>query len=225
MRLIACLFLLSVPAWATCTSPCVHDSAIGAATGNNTVTITASTAGNILVLFFGGSTGATQTVSSIAGASFVKLTSSNTQRGHEIWCANNVAAGITSIVVTTSSGSIADQAEVTEFTGYNCTLSGSAGTNSGTVTNIVSGTTTTVDANTLLLGGTRQNGSNGTIQSSFTQLQSIVSIENGYRVVSSTGTYSVGWNGTGASNWDCEVAAVKQINAAGAAGRLLGFGQ
>lgn len=206
------LFVYCLPLVATCTGPCVHDSGLTSGTGTVAVTITAPTVGNILIGFFGsGSSGVSLPSITQTNVVWSKLAQSSTQRDNEIWIGAISASPGTSVSFNIGGGA-ASFAEVVEFTGYQGTQDGgSGGTQSGTTGTPISGTITTANASDLLLAGTRQNGAgSSSLTGGFTSLVSgVVSLSTGYRVVSSTATYSATWTNSGATNWDAAIVAVK----------------
>jgi hypothetical protein len=182
------------------------------------VTITSPTAGNALILTYGGNPN-TATIASVAGGgvTWVKAKSSNTNRDAEIWYGLNASGLSTNVTITLNSalGGSGGLANVSEWSG----LSGSSvvdasGSASGTSASITTATINTTNANDLIItiGRHASSSSLGNL-SPFISLASpdSAAFQAAYAIVSSTGSYYGGWTLSSSVAWEAEIAAFKGI--------------
>lgn len=215
------LFLFASSLWADPALVQQTSTATCSATSGTTVSCVlggAPTNGNALVLNFGSNPN-TATISSISetGATWNRVTGSNTGRNSEIWLACNVSSASATITVTvgaTLAGS-GGLGNVSEWSGLNGSCPGdtqNGATGSGNTQ--TTATLTTTNAKDLIVANTRPSG--GTYSSgptsSFIALNTPTanSFFPAYIIVSATGSYSTSWATTGTTtSWDASIAAFK----------------
>lgn len=171
------------------------------------VTIPATTAGNALILQYGGGAGA-PIVSVSGGGTWVKAKASNVARPSEVWYCLNISAGVTTVTITMASTNA--MAYVQEWSGLPLSgtvvdVSNSVSYPSSTVCTTASVTTTQAAdliIATIKLNQTWLTGPTGA-WTGFTSVALTDSVVAGYLIPGATGTFNTSWTfaagGTGDS--------------------------
>lgn len=167
-----------------------------------------------------------------------KFAVNGNQTRMELWLGIVSASPSTSVTINVNASDQFIVCKYSEWSGLGTSLVGVAVTSLGGTSNtVVTGNKTTTYANVLLLANlTSPNDSYSTgPTNSFTQYASsgapigvVPMTEGGYRIVTSTGTYSTGWTVTGSNFWDNWILAIGDSSFSPSSGSsslsLLGLG-
>jgi hypothetical protein len=201
-------FLLTNTAAGGASSASLVQQATGTNLGNNAKTLTvtlpqAPRNGDVLVLIFD-QTGASQTITSITGATWTRVGQNTSGGDLEIWTGTSLSSSTITITGTNYFGIFQPgYAILAEFSGINATLDGTAVTTAGGSWPVTTGTLTTTNASDLLLTAVLSSNGGGTgaaVSSGWALLAApprTYSLAAAYQFVNTTGSRSATWNGNG----------------------------
>jgi hypothetical protein len=213
-------FALANTATGGASSASLIQQATGSNPGNNTNTLTvtlprAPSNSDVLVLIFD-QLGASQTITSITGATWTRVGQNTSGGDLEIWTGTSPSSSTITITGTNYFGTFQPgYAIVVEFSGINATLDGSAVTTAGGSWPVTTGTLTTTNASDLLLTAVLSYNGGGigaAVSSGWTLLAAppgTYSLAAAFQFVNTTGSHSATWNGNGSPQAPTIILALK----------------
>lgn len=201
-------FALTNAAAGGASSASLVQQATGTNVGNNANTLTvtlpqAPSNTDVLVLIFD-QTGASQTITSITGATWTRVGQNTSGGDLEIWTGTSPSSSAITITGTNYFGIFQPGfAIVAEFSGMNAILDGSAVTTAGGSWPVTTGALATTNAADLLLTAVLSYNGGGfeaAVSSGWTLLaapRGTFSLAAAYQFVNTTGSYAATWNGNG----------------------------
>ncbi len=186
----------------------------------NTLTVTLGNtprSANVLILFFD-QVGASQTITSITGATWTRLAQNYTGNigDSEIWVGTNPTSSTVTITGTNYFGSFQQgYAIVGEFAGIGTTLDGAALNTTGGSWPVSTASLNTANAGDLLITSTLSyngGGAGAAVGGPWTLLNApggTYSLSAAYQLVTQPGAYSASWNGSGSPQVATIVLALK----------------